>query len=65
MTGGINIDNLDEETREKIGIVLPPSISELGTNLIVLGKVFSALKGLSDEEALQVLRQAQMYLIKK
>ena len=65
MVEGIPINELDEETREKIGITLPPSLGDLGTNLSVLGKVFLALKGLSDDDALQVLRQAQMYIIGK
>ncbi|MBA7710901.1 Chromosomal replication initiator protein DnaA [subsurface metagenome] len=65
MAGGISVDKLDQETLDKLGIDLPPSLAEIGTNLIVLGKVFTAIKGLSDEEALQVLRQAQMYIISK
>ncbi len=65
MTDGIEINELDQETRERLGINIPPSLHDIGVNLSVLGKVFTALKGLSDDEALQVLRQAQMYIISK
>ncbi len=65
MVEPIPIENLDERTLKRYGIELPPSLADIGTNLIVLGRVFSAIKGLSDDEALEVLKQAQMYIITK
>ena len=65
MVEGIDLESLDEETLERLGITLPPSLGEFGSNLVILGRVFNALKGLTDDDALQVLQQAQMYLISR
>ncbi len=65
MVQGIPLKDLDEETRERLGITLPPSLADVGGNLLVLGRVFNAIKGLNDDDALQVLQQAQMYLINR
>ena len=46
----IPIEELSEETREKLGLQIAPTIDEVGAKLVVLGKVFKALKGLSDSE---------------
>lgn len=62
---GVNIDSLDEETRQRLGIPLTPSLGDVGGNLVHLGRVFNALRGLDDDDALQVLQQAQMYLINR
>ncbi|MBA7607526.1 Chromosomal replication initiator protein DnaA [subsurface metagenome] len=61
----INIEDLTEETMEKLGIRLPPPINQVADSLIALGRVFRALKDLPDEEALQVLQQAQLYILKR
>lgn len=61
----IHVEELTEETREKLGIRLPPPIKQVGDSLITLGRVFRALKGLSDEESLRVLQQAQLYILKR
>ena len=65
MLEGINLETLDKETLDRLGITLPPSLGEVGGNLVVLGRVFNALKGLTDDDALQVLQHAQMYLINR
>jgi len=65
MTSSIPIDDLDEETRQNLGITLPPSFGDVGSNLRVLSKVFNAIKDLNDEEALRVLQQVQMYIISR
>jgi len=61
----IHVEELKEETREKLGIRLPPPINQVGDSLITLGRVFRALRGLSDEEALGVLQQAQRFILKR
>ena len=61
----IHVEELSEETREKLGINLPPPINQVGDSLITLGHVFRALRGLSDAEALGVLQQAQRYILKR
>lgn len=58
-------EEFDQETLRKLGIKLPPALSEVGASLLVLGRVFNALKGLEDDDALQVLQQAQMYIISR
>jgi len=65
MAKGIPIEELNKETMGKLGIELPPSFGNVGSNLLVLGKVFNAIKDLNDEEALQVLQQVQMYIISR
>ncbi len=61
----IHIEELTEGTREKLGIKLPPPINQVANSLIALGRVFRALRGLPDEEALRVLHQAQRYILKR
>lgn len=63
--GGINIDELTKETIEKLGIKRPPPIGQVAVSLIALGRVFSAIKGLPDEEALRVLQRAQIFILKR
>lgn len=65
MANSIPIEELNKETMEKLGINLPPSFGEVGSNLRVLGKVFNAIKDLNDDEALRVLQQVQMYIISR
>ena len=65
MANSIPIEELNKETMEKLGIELPPSFGDVGSNLLILGKVFNAIKDLSDEEALRVLQQVQMYIISR
>lgn len=65
MTSSIPIEELDEEALQQLGIKLPPSFGDVGTNLRNVGKVFNAIKGLNDEEALGVLQQVQMYIISR
>jgi chromosomal replication initiation ATPase DnaA len=62
---GIPVDELDEDTRLRIGFKPKPSLKEVGDRLIVLGKVFRVLKGLTDEDALAVLQQAQISILKQ
>lgn len=54
----IRAEDLSEETREKLGIRLEPELGAVGNNLVRLGKVIQALKGLSDEEAMSLLHDA-------
>ncbi|GAI11080.1 unnamed protein product, partial [marine sediment metagenome] len=65
MANSIPIEELNKETMEKLGISLPPSFGEVGSNLRSLGKVFNAIKDLNDDEALRVLQQVQMYIISR
>lgn len=60
---GIPIEALDEETREKLGIKLPPTVGQLGSSLVRVGNVLKALKGLSYEAALRVLWHAERLLV--
>jgi len=57
-TGGVPIDELDEFTRKKLGIELNLSDEMVAPRLDALGKVFRALKGLTNNNALWVLDQA-------
>jgi len=72
MRRGIPVEELNEETARRLGINVPPSFGDVGSNLAevlyciqVLGKVFKAIKDLNDEEALRVLQQVQMYIISR
>ena len=59
---GLRLQDLDEETRQKLDLETAPTIDEVGSKLIVLGRVFRCLKGLSDAEALWVMKKAQLYI---
>lgn len=61
----LKAEELDKATLEKLGVKIPRPIDEVGDSLIVLGRVFRALRGLSDEEALRVLQQAMMYILNR
>lgn len=61
----IPIEALDEATREKLGIKLPPTVGELGSSLVTVGRVLQSLKGLSYEEALKVLWQVESLLVRQ
>jgi len=65
MAKGLQLEELNKETLQKLGINIPPSFGDVGSNLLVLGKVFNAIKSLNDEEALRVLQQVQMYIISR
>lgn len=58
-TGGIPITELDEFTRKKLGIEVNLPDEMVAPRLDVLGKVFRALKGLTNNNALWVLDQAR------
>jgi len=60
----IPIEEISEETRKKLGLEIAPTVDEVGAKLIVLGRVFKALKGLSESESLWVLEKAQLYIQK-
>jgi hypothetical protein len=61
----LRVEELDEETRRMIGIEIKPPIEQLGERMIVLGKIFRNLKGLSEEGALWVLQQALLYILEQ
>jgi len=61
----LNAEELDRSTLEKLGIKILRPIDEVGDSLIVLGRVFRALRGMSDEGALRVLQQAMMYILNR
>ena len=65
MTNRIPVEELDKETMQKLGIELPPSFGEVGSNLLVLSRLFNAIKDLDDEESLRVLHQVQMYILSR
>ena len=58
---GIPIEQLDEETREKLG--LPQKQTQfVSDNLVVLGKVLKSLKGLTKQDALWIVNQVKGYI---
>ena len=63
----IDIEDLDEETRQKLGLdmVLPPELGDMGRGLVILGKLLNVLKDLSDKEASEALRNAQLYVLSR
>lgn len=62
MTQGLPIEALDEETRARIGYPPDPSDELIRERIIILGKVLKALQGMSNRDALWVLREAQKYI---
>lgn len=62
MAKGIPITELYPDTLEKLGIKVDHDDDPVGLRLIALGKVFRALKGLKNRDALWALEQAQIYV---
>ncbi|GAH29191.1 unnamed protein product, partial [marine sediment metagenome] len=62
MSQGLPIESLDEETRARIGYPPDPSDELIRERIIILGKVLKALQGMSNRDALWVLREAQKYI---
>jgi len=58
----INIDELSQETKDRLGVVIAPSVEEISRRHIALGKILMALKGLTDNDALWALQQTRRYL---
>ena len=61
----IRAEELDEETRQRIGLDIKPPIEQMGERLIVLGKVFRSLKGMTGDGALWILQQALLYVLEQ
>ena len=57
---GINPNDLDKETRDRLGISVMPSVEQAGIRHIALGKVLKALKNLEEEDVLWILQQAKL-----
>jgi len=60
---GVSISELDELTRKKLGIELNLPDEMVAPRLDALGKVFRALRGMTNNNALWVLDQARSQII--
>ena len=64
--GTVHVDDLDDATKDKLGLnILPPELEDIGEDLVLLGRILKVLKDLPDADALEVLKKAQLYLVSR
>lgn len=58
MVISINVDQLDQETRQKLNIAVDPDVEAIPERLIILGRIMTTLKGMTISDGVWVLNQA-------